>query len=442
MRNLTLSLVAVVLIATIGLGWMFDAIYNQYLNQSIEQNTAQLNQETSGQQSVIDTLEQVGTHLSIALSGIDNRQEFIKKWPNEGALTLRLKPLTNFPLPQPLLTDLVAGQPLLLETDDSIAMHFYLSATDELLVLMTPPITVQQNNSFLPILLTSLFYLAVLLLMLLWLYPLLRRLMALRQTAKSFGEGNLKQRINVGSISYIRDLELEFNRMAQRIDDLVTDIKLLSSAVSHDLRTPLARIRFGIDTIQEEDDPVLRKRFEQRISDNVDEMVDLVESLLSYARLDQTLITINKAPVDFTALTATCIKNKSQDDVQLTFHAPEQAVYVNGDLSYLMILMSNLLQNAHQYCKDKIMIEVITQGNNIVVTVADNGPGIPVEQRGQILKPFIRGESNEKKVKGYGMGLAIVKRIVEWHHGEIIIANSTELQGAHFSVILPKAVID
>ena len=442
MRNLTLSLVVVVLIATIGLGWMFDVIYNQYLSQSIEQSTAQSNQETSGQQSVIDTLEQVGTHLAITLSGIENRQEFIKKWPSEGPLTLRLKPLSNFPLPQPLLTDLVAGQPLLLETDDSIDMHFYLSATDELLVLTTPPVAVQQSNSFLPILLTSLFYLAVLLLMLLWLYPLMRRLMTLRQTAKSFGEGNLNQRIDVGSISYIRDLELEFNRMAQRIDDLVTDIKLLSSAVSHDLRTPLARIRFGIDTIQEEDDPIMRKRFEQRISDNVDEMVDLVESLLSYARLDQTLITINKAPVDFTALTATCIKNKSQDDVQLSFDAPKQAVFVDGDLSYLMILMSNLLQNAHQYCKGKIAVEVITKGNNIVVTVADNGPGIPEEQRETMLKPFIRGKITENKVKGYGMGLAIVKRIVEWHHGEITIKSSPELHGAQFSVTLPKAVID
>ena len=441
MRYLTLSLVAVVLIATIGLGWMFDGIYNQYLNQNLDHSSDQSKQTASGQQGVVDTLEQVGTHLSIALSGIDNRQEFIKQWPNEGTLSLRLKPLTNFPLPQPLLTDLVAGQPLILETDDSIAMHFYLPTTDELLVLTTPPVTVHQNNSFLPILLTSLFYLAVLLLMLMWLYPLLRRLMTLRQTAKSFGEGNLNQRIDVGSISYIRDLELEFNRMAQRIDDLVTDIKLLSSAVSHDLRTPLARIRFGIDTIQEEDDPVLRKRFEQRISDNVDEMVDLVESLLSYARLDQTLITINKAPVDFSALAATCIKNKSQDDVQLTFYAPKQAVFVDGDLSYLMILMSNLLQNAHQYCQGKITVKIIAQDSHIVITVADNGPGIPTDQREKILKPFIRGESTEKKVKGYGMGLAIVKRIVEWHHGEIIIENSAELQGAKFSVTLPKAVV-
>jgi len=442
MRNLTLSLVAVVLIATIGLGWMFDGIYNQYLNQSLnqkpDQNTGKSYLGNNGQQSVIDSLEQVGTHLAVALSSIDNRQEFIEKWPNKGTLMLHLKPLANFPLPQALLVELTAGKPLLLETDDSIALHFYLPRTNELLVLTTPPVAVNQNNSFLPILLTSLFYLAVLILMLLWLYPLMRRLMTLRQTAKSFGEGNLNQRIDVGSISYIRDLELEFNRMAQRIDDLVTDIKLLSSAVSHDLRTPLARIRFGIDTIQEEDDPVLRKRYEQRISDNVDEMVDLVESLLSYARLDQTLITLNKAPVDFLTLTATCIKNKSQDDIKLTYHTPNTLLFVEGDHSYLVILMSNLLQNAHQYCQSNIQVKVIEKTDNIIVTVSDDGPGIPTEQREKIIKPFIRGESTENKVKGYGMGLAIVKRIVEWHHGDLIIEHCPKLKGAQFIVTLPK----
>ncbi|NQY49384.1 MAG: GHKL domain-containing protein [Colwellia sp.] len=434
MRNLTLSLLAVVLIATIGLGWMFDGIYNQYLNQYNEQEQ-HLRTE---QQDAISVLEQVGTHLAVTLSVLDNRQEFIDKWPKKGSLLLRLQPLTNFPLPQALLDNLTAGQPLLLETDDSISLHFYLATTDELLVLTTPPQKANQSNSLLPIFLTSLFYLAVLALMLVWLYPLAKRLMTLRQTAKSFGEGDLNQRINVGTISYIRDLELEFNRMAQRIDDLVTDIKLLSSAVSHDLRTPLARIRFGIDTIAEEDDPVLRKKFERRISDNVDEMVDLVESLLSYARLDQTLITLNKAPVDFKKLINTCINNKSQDDIELTLQVPQQQVMVDGDLSYLMVLMSNLLQNAYQYCHSQIHVSVAEQGSNIIVTVSDDGQGIVIEQREQILKPFIRGKNSEQKVKGYGMGLAIVKRIVEWHHGNISIDNSASLKGAQFSVTLPK----
>ena len=436
MRNLALSLLSVVLIATIGLGWMFDNIYLQYLNQ--EQMTEQPVRGAE-QSDAIGVLEQVGTHLSVAVNGIDERQKFIKQWPNEGDYNLRITQLKDFPLPNALLSEVKSGQPLLLETDDSISLHFYLSRFDELLILTTPQLMAKQKTSLMPFLFTSLFYLAVLLLMFLWLYPLARRLITLRKTAKLFGEGNLSQRIDVGSVSYIRDLELEFNRMAQRIDDLVTDIKLLSSAVSHDLRTPLARIRFGIDTIVEEDDPVLRRRFEQRISDNVDEMVDLVESLLSYARLDQTLITLNKSPVDFLALTNSCINNKHQDEVHVTYDLPKQPVFVDGDLSYLMILMSNLLQNAYQYCHRNIYVKIKEQGSDIIVIVADDGPGIAIDQRDKILKPFIRGESTEQKVKGYGMGLAIVKRIVEWHHGELVIESSPELQGAQFSITLPKA---
>jgi two-component system OmpR family sensor kinase len=439
MRSLTLSLLAVVLVATIGLGWMFDGIYNKYLNQNLSQKNGQIQQQfNSQQQDYISVLEGVGTHLSLALDSLGNRQQFIENWPINSQLSLKLKPLDTYPLPQALLDDVISGQPLLLETDDSIVLHFYLAKTQELLVLTTAPQIVSQTNTLLPILLTSLFYLAVLCLMLLWLYPLAKRLMTLRETAKSFGEGNLNKRIDVGSISYIRDLELEFNRMAQRIDDLVTDIKLLSSAVSHDLRTPLARIRFGIDTIQEEDDPLLRKRFEQRISDNVDEMVDLVESLLSYARLDQTLITLNKSPVDFISLVTTSINNKSQDDIILRLTVPNEKVMVNGDLSYLMILMSNLLQNAYQYCKNEIHVTIEQKGSHLIVIVADDGQGIPKNQRDKIIKPFIRGESTENKVKGYGMGLAIVKRIVEWHHGDISIDDSSDLLGAQFTISLPK----
>jgi two-component system OmpR family sensor kinase len=429
MRNLALSLLSAVLIATIGLGWMFDSIYSQYQDPNDESNQVT---------DVVSILEEIGVPLARTLDNIKNRQHFVNNWPTKSLFTLKLVPLDKFPLPPALVITLKSGKPLLLETDDSIALHFYLPDKAELLVLSTPQLLVNKSHSSLPFLLTTLFYFAILLVMFLWLYPLAKRLLALRQTAKLFGEGDLTVRIDVGSISYIRDIELEFNRMAQRIDDLVNDIKLLSSAVSHDLRTPLARIRFGIDTIAEEEDPILRKRFEQRISDNVDEMVELVETLLSYARLDQTLITLNKEPVDLSALLTRCLNNKSQDDVELVFNPPETPLFVDGELSYLMILFSNLIQNAYQYCQDKIQIKIVETGNEIVITIADDGQGIAAEQREKIMKPFIRGKHSNEKVKGYGMGLAIVKRIVEWHQGTICIDDSLDLSGAQFTVRLPK----
>lgn len=433
MRNLTLSLFSVVLMATIGLGWLFDNLYNQY-GSAVQNN----------QKDDISLLEQVGGNIAYSLNSLSHPQEFINNWPKDQTYKIKLIPLSKLPLPAELIKALKKGQALLLETEDSIDIHFYLSRTDQLLILSAPPIIIEDSNYLTGFVLTSLFYLAVLALMLLWLTPLVKRLLALRLTAKTFGEGDLEQRVQVGSIAYISDLENEFNHMAQRIEGLVSDVKLLSSAVSHDLRTPLARIRFGIDTLQEEDDPVLRKRFEQRISDNVDEMVELVETLLNYARLDQTMINIDKTSVDFSAIVKNAIKNKTTDNISIEFICPDSAVHIYGDPSYLMILVANLLQNASQYCQDVIIIELKTTKQNVRLIVSDNGEGIEKHQRQQIMKPFIRGkESKDKvKVKGYGMGLAIVKRILQWHQGEISIATSEKLNGAEFTITFPTIKTD
>jgi len=427
MRTLTLSLLSVVLLATIGLGWMFDNFYSQYAERSKEQ-----------QKDAITVLEQLASNLAKSLDGLDNRSVFIDKWQSSGQYQISIVPLSNFPLPNELLSQLKSDQALVLETDETIAIHYFLPSSDELFILSAPPIIIAESNGLINFLLTGLFYLAMLFLVFLWLYPLAKRLLELRRVAKAFGEGELEKRVVVGSISYIKDLETEFNHMAQRIEGLVNDVKLLSSAVSHDLRTPLARIRFGIDTLQEEDDPLLRKKFEQRISDNVNEMVELVETLLNYARLDQAMLTLNKSKVSLPVLIDSAIRNKSDDKLNISVLSNESELLVYGDPAYLMILVANLIQNACQYCHKKVEISLFEQKECIILTISDDGKGIAPAQREQILKPFIRGENKDQSVKGYGMGLAIVKRILEWHSGEIKIDDAINLTGAKFTISLPK----
>jgi two-component system, OmpR family, sensor kinase len=223
--------------------------------------------------------------------------------------------------------------------------------------------------------------------------------------------------------------------MAQRISDLVGDVKLLSSAVSHDLRTPLAAIRFGLDTLQEEDDPILRKTFEQRISKNVDEMIELVEVLLNYARLDQNLVTLDKAPVDVSMMLSQMIKNLHHDHIQFEIAYDESKDFkVWADKSYLSMLFKNLLQNAIQHSHNKVRINMTVASDHIQATVSDDGMGIESSQREQIIKPFVRGNSEHK---GYGIGLAVVQRILHWHNGRLIIDNDPQLGGARFTVSLP-----
>lgn len=427
MRSLTLSLLLMVLIATIGLGWMFDRLYGQYTQHSTaEKNPAQ------------SSLEQFGQELAINLDGLDDRLAFVQDWPVDGAYSLNIVAMDEMPMPTALLEQLKGGKPLLLSTSSQLAYHYYLPSAQQLLILRSPLPDAGQDNPSLNLIFTLLFYLALILLFLIWITPLVRRLLSLRHTAKAFGEGDLSRRINVGSISYIRDVEMEFNHMAQRIENLVSDVKLLSGAVSHDLRTPLARIRFGIDTLQEEDDPVLRRRFEEKISDNVDEMTSLVETLLDYARLDQAMINVEKKDVDLAALVSRSIQNKETPDVAIEYLAPDSDCHLLGDRAYLSMAVNNLLQNAIQYCKSRICISLTEDENTITLTIADDGPGIPDTLGEQVFQPFVRGEPTRNKVKGHGIGLAIVKRIVDWHQGTVHVDNGVSLPGARFDICLPK----
>jgi len=426
MRALTFSLLAVILTATVGLGWLFDRVYDQY-------STSEQNQDISA----ISVLEKMGADLALTLDKLPERQKFIQLWSSNNQYKLSLMPLAKFPLPKQLIEQLMLGKPLLLETERNVAFHYYLPSSDELLIVKSPRINVVKEDETQNYIFTVLFYIALLLLFLLWVLPLIVRLITLRKTAKSFGEGKLNQRLKISPISYIRDIEIEFNHMAQRIENLIADVKLLSNAVSHDLRTPLARIRFGIDTLQEEDDPVLRRRFEDKISNNVDEMTSLVETLLRYARLDQSMLEIKKDDIVLPDLIANCIKTKKSDVVNFTFNDLSDEVMLAGDRSYVSMLINNLLQNAVIYGKGQIQVTLNRNQNNALIIIEDNGLGIAKEQRENILKPFVRGDSKNKTIKGHGIGLAIVKRIVDWHQGTIKIDDSTELSGAKFIITLP-----
>lgn len=459
MRTLTLSLLAMVLIATLGLSWLFDNFYQQYqkenqspnqLNNLLESSEPQFPSRATDEVSILETL---GQSLANALDGLANKQQFIERWSSNEGRHLTLLALADFPLPTPLMDELMSGKPLVLETVEHLAIHYYLPKSKQVLKLTSPIALEEERHTLLPMVLTSLFYLLMIALMFLWLYPLLKRLVNLKKVAKAFGEGELEQRIQVGSTSYIRDLEIEFNHMAQRIEGLVSDVKLLSNAVSHDLRTPLARIRFGIDTLQEEEDPELRQLFQDKISDNVDEMSRLVETLLNYARLDQTMINVDKTRVNFSAILSRSITHKEDPSINTIVHMPKAPVYLLGDSNYLMILIANLLQNAQQYCQRNIRINLEESDEYITLIVADDGCGISPELRDKMVQPFIRGENivrgenlNETAkisaenmpTKGYGMGLAIVQRIVDWHHGTLVISDSAELLGAQFTVSLRK----
>ncbi|MDG1254306.1 MAG: ATP-binding protein [Glaciecola sp.] len=431
MPKLTLSLLLVVLLAVVSLGAALDNFFNQYQTQP-----NQMAHELSA-------YHQLGTSLAATLDMQQQPQQFITSWQQNNDLSVELVDLDDLFLPDSLKADFYAGKPLDFESEKSISMHFIIPSHKKALSFTVPPIAKATHNNTLALLLTVLFYLGILMVVLVWLSPLIKQLKQLEQTTKAFGEGQLQQRIHVKSASYIASIENEFNRMAQRIESLISDNKLLSDAVAHDLRTPLARLRFGIEMLQETSTPETREKHQQRLSRDIDEMERLVNVLLNYARIEQSMLMTEKQNIDLNALVSECVEAASHDNKIIHWQPQNDLtttdVMINGDANYLSMLINNLLGNAVQYANHEISVRIEKseksekKGAVIRLSISDDGPGIPHEKRDELSKPFMRGDNAHGK-PGYGMGLAIVLKIAQLHDARFAITDSAELGGTECSV--------
>ncbi len=424
MPKLTLSLLLVILVAVIGMGGVLDNLFSQYQSQS------------SNQSDELSPYRQLGTSLALTLNKQQKPEQFIANWQQKDELTVTLVHLDDFFLPDSLKQSFYAGKPLVFETDNNISMHFIVPSQQKVLIFVIPLVVKETSNSAFQLLLTALFYLGILLVVLIWLYPLIKQLSKLRQTTKAFGEGQFQQRININSTSYISDIESEFNHMAERIETLISDNKLLSDAVAHDLRTPLARLRFGIEMLQETEKPETRQKYQNHLSRDIEEMERLVSVLLNYARIEQSMMAVEQQSIDLNELIGQCVGAVADDDKIINWHAQGTAM-VNGDANYLSMLINNLLGNAKQYGDKEITLRVVKNGAKLQFIISDDGPGIAEEKRSELLKPFMRGEQAHEN-PGYGMGLAIVSRIAQLHDAKLVISDSAELGGAEFCVIFKQ----
>lgn len=418
MPKLTLSLLLVILVAVIGIGGALDNFFNQYQTQS------------SKEFDELSTYRQLGKSLASTLDKYQNAQQFIANWQQDSKLSVTLVQLDDFFLPDSLKDSFYGGEPLVFETDNNISIHFIVPSQKKVLIFNIPPVVKESQNSTLQLMLTGVFYLGILMVVLIWLYPLIKQLKQLRQSTKAFGEGKLQQRINVNSTSYIASIENEFNRMAEQIETLISDNKLLSDAVAHDLRTPLARLRFGIEMLQETEKPATREKYQRHLSRDIDEMEKLVNVLLNYARIEQSMMAVKQQSINLNELISQCVGAVTDSNKIINWH-PQGDAMVNGDANYLSMLINNLLGNALQYANNEITVMVDKSDSKLQFIISDDGPGIAKEKRSELLKPFIRGEHSHEN-PGYGMGLAIVARIAKLHNATLTITDSAELGGVEF----------
>lgn len=424
MRNLLISLASVAILATISLGWLFDTIYEQ-------------SQHDESPLSSIELVEGIGMDLAATINAAPNSEALLSHWPKTSQYRLTINSVEDAALPQALIEQMKQGQVIILETENTQLFHYFLSDKNQVLVAESPRLSQQNEYTLEQYLLTLSFYALLIVLFLMWAYPLLKQLSTLRKAAKSFGNGQLDELIPIKSASYIRDIEVEFNQMAKRINSLMEDVKLLSTAVSHDLRTPLARIRFGVDTLTEVEDDEQRARLQQKLGKDVDEMTALVEALLNFARLEQQTLALNKVPIMLADLINECLVTKRSEKVHIQFDCIASQASVVADRNYLKMALNNVIQNAINYGNERVNIELKEKDSSAIVSISDDGKGISPDMREQIVKPFIRGAYTDAQYKGHGVGLAIVKRVLDWHNGTLNIGDSPELSGAEFTLVIP-----
>lgn len=266
--------------------------------------------------------------------------------------------------------------------------------------------------------------------------PLARHVNRLADAARRFGAGQLDARVNTDAPEPVAHLARTFNAMAERIERASDEQQATLQAISHELRTPLVRLRFALELAGgASDDP--QGHFDEMNRD-VSEIEALVEELLTYARLQPGAPPIELVALDPVELVTGSVQELAPLSPQLTIDvdAPASALAV-GHPRHLARAISNLLRNAQRHAHTRIVVRFGVVGRDAVVTVDDDGPGIPVEQRARVFLPFERLDASRNRATGgHGLGLAIVHRVMQ-AHGGAARAEDSELGGARLVLTWP-----
>ena len=233
-------------------------------------------------------------------------------------------------------------------------------------------------------------------------------------------------------------MEFAFNAMAARIGRLVDDNRLLARGVAHDLKTPLARLRFGIDSLEEldtiADDPERHRDHLHRLQADLDAMESSLDAMLGYARFELRGAGEPHRCVDLVALVTERIAACGERSA-IAFEPGDAIRQVRGDDRELAALVDNLLQNASRYGRGRVLVSLAgSAARGVTLSVEDDGKGIPPARREGVLTPFVRDVSDDGRADGratgHGLGLALVARIAERHGAEVSIGTSRALGGA------------
>ncbi len=273
----------------------------------------------------------------------------------------------------------------------------------------------------------------------LWLQPLWRDLLELTRQGRRIGEGDFSARAEIADTSPLSLLGGTFNSMAHNVEQLTASRRAMIDAVSHDLRTPLARLRYRLEAIKAGGDPAPTIQAIERDLGNIDQ---LIEEWLTMSSLDKPDLRLETQPLEILAWLDRLVAEYRFESgpVELRNETGEKIPLVEADSYYLGRAISNLLNNALRYGGKRIVVTLGWENGMAFLHLDDDGPGIPESERARLLLPFERLEvSRNRRTGGFGLGLAIVSMIMRAHGGRADIYESP-MGGARIALTWPTSL--
>ena len=250
-----------------------------------------------------------------------------------------------------------------------------------------------------------------------------RPIVNLAKAAERFGKGDFVKDIRPSGASEIRKAAYEFDRMVKRIDRHLKQRSEMLSGISHDLRTPLTRLKLQLAMMSQKD-------ISSKMSKDIDEMEMMLNSYLQFAKSqvveDSVATNINKLLIEI---------SKEKNNKKLHLDLANEIVLV-GRKNALKRCFNNLIENGLNYAEN-VYVKVSKSTNRLNVFIEDDGPGIPINQYKNVFKPFFRlDQSRNQNKSGVGLGMSIAEDIIRSHGGNIELGES-QYKGLLIKISLP-----
>ncbi len=294
---------------------------------------------------------------------------------------------------------------------------------NEVIEFLVPKEMISPSSVRLFLLWTTLPSIVLILIALVFLKNQTRPLVRLAKAAERFGKGDYVNDFRPSGASEIRKAAYEFDRMAKRINRHLNQRSEMLSGISHDLRTPLTRLKLQLAMIEQ-------KNISKNMSRDIDEMENMLNDYLQFAKTQSQEETIT---VNLSNLFDEIKKDLKNENLNII---SQENTLMKGRRSALKRCFENVIQNSLIY-GEKVYVNVQKSPNRLIIIIEDDGPGIPEDQYKNVFKPFFRlDKSRSLNKSGVGLGLAIVEDIINSHGGNIQLSQS-KYKGLQTKISLP-----